>query len=233
MSGPANQKFLFAFLFLFLSGCSASHDLRSLSQVSERDCSVVRGAISGRANSNASRLEEIALRQNSQVVLRKAKIAKYQDPLRLADHIGIGYHPITEAVPFSINGIVKAIVEGFRSQNPESDPQLQELLLELSKAEAEVRKSLHEHLEELKASQKKLEILLGERRKAYAEMVAANSVAKSVPILAAQKIADKAQRDHAKAEDSVRAKELKLEKLRAEILHLTGCLRTQETASRK
>lgn len=186
-------------------------------------CVRVESLVEQASQANLNELEQIALSQNVNVLLRKVKIEQYQSIYRLIDHLRLSTHPF-EGIPFSLSGLLKFLTEIFRRQNPETDPELYELYLLLRKVEAEVARKMRVDLRELRAEEERLAVAMQDRRKAYADMVAADLIAKAVPILAAQDKADKAQRIHAKAEDEVRSRKLKTENLKTEILELTGCI---------
>jgi hypothetical protein len=212
-----------AFLFaLLLAGCASSLDSR-YTKISDEKCSRVDKALSHPSSADSNVLEQIALGQNVDVLLRKVKIEQYQSVYRLLDHLRLSTHPF-EGIPFSLSGLLKFLTEIFRRQNPETDPELYELYLLLRKVQAEVARKMRVDLRELRAEEERLAVAVEDKRKAYADMVAANLIAKAVPILAAQEKLDKAQRAHAKAEDEVRSRNLKAGNLKTEILELTGCI---------
>lgn len=217
-------------LLLLLSGCAISTDSR-YTQISDEKCSRVDKALSHPSSADSHPLEEIALGQNVDVLLRKVKIEQYQSVYRLLDHLRLSTHPF-EGIPFSLSGLLKFLTEIFRRQNPETDPELYELYLLLRKVQAEVARKMRVDLRELRVEEERLAVAVEDKRKAYADMVAANLIAKAVPILAAQGKLDKAQRTHANAEDEVRGKALKAGNIRTEILQLTGCLHQEITAHR-
>lgn len=218
------------FVLLFLAGC-ASPDSLSIRHGQEQKCSQVRNLLEKPPAESLPALQEIALSQNAEVLLRTARIEHYQSIDRLLSHLQLSTYP-AGGIPLSLSGALKLVTELFKRGNPTSDPELRELRILLIKAREQVIKKLSDGLHELQTERERLTEAQAEKRKAYAEKTAANLIAKAVPILAAQEIADKAQRTHAKAEDEVRGKALKAGNIRTEILQLTGCLHQEITAHR-
>lgn len=213
-----------------LTGC-ASPDSVSIRSEQAQNCAQVERLLEKPATASPPALEEIALNQNAEVLLRRARIEHYQSIDRLLSHLQLNAHPYG-GIPVSLSGMLKLLTDIFKRGNPANDAELRELRLLLTKTREQVIKNLSDSLHELQAEKERLVEAQEQKRKAYAAKLAANIIAKVVPLPAPQETADKAQRAHVKAEDSVRGKVLRIGTLRTELLQLTGCLK-QQTASQK
>lgn len=210
-----------------LTGC-ASPDSISIRHGQEQNCARVHALLKKPAAESLPQLQEIALSQNADVLLRNAKVEQYQSIARLLRHLQLGFN--STGIPLSLSGMLKLVTEVFKNGNPESDPELRELHLLLLKARESVIRKLSDSLHELQAEREKLAAAEIEQKTSRAEMVAANFIAKIVPTLPAQEKADKAQKAYAKSGDEVTDRKQKIESVRIEILQLAGCLDRQIAA---
>ena len=224
------ERFLAVPFLLLMAGC-ASSDSPLIRSEQPQKCAQVQSLLEKPPSESLPALQEIALSQNAEVLLRTARSEHYQSTDRLLSHLQLSTYP-TGGIPLSMSGALKLVTELFKRGNPANDPELRELRILLLKAREQVIKKLSDGLYELQAERERLVEAQEEKRKAYAEKMAANLIAKIVPLPAPQEKADKAQRAHAKAEDDVRNKLLKTKTLRVELLQLAGCL-AQEMASHK
>ena len=224
------ERFLAVPFLLLMAGC-ASSDSPLIRSEQPQKCAQVQSLLEKPPSESLPALQEIALSQNAEVLLRTARSEHYQSTDRLLSHLQLSTYP-TGGIPLSLSGALKLVTELFKRGNSANDSELRELRILLVKAREETIKKLNDGLHELQTERERLTEARAEKRKAYAEMIAANLIAQVVPLLAPQEKADKAQRAHAKADDGVRGKLLKTGTLKTELLQLTGCL-NQEMASHR